>query len=585
MVRKAMVAIGVDKTASSFPTLRAAAFGAKQVADWANNQGFDCVLLTDEGSKKVSHKDVFDAVKKFAEAGIYDQLVLYFSGHGVLMGPDCEVWLLSDAPDNQNEAINVFGSIANARTCGIDHIVVYSDACRSFPANWRGVMLTPGTIFPVQNPKSPAPEVDVFYATLPGNPSFEVPPDQASRTYRGLFTDCLMKALRGQVSSVIVSDTQRQVVPARQLKIYLVGAVPQAATRVSIKLMQFPDARVETILPKYLAEVASVIGQNVKPQHIVDQDVVVNTFPSSGLRQTINKIQERVLVQGYFDRTPVVLSDIPDSNGVQSDMTSILEAKGREGFETRTGFSVHGVELKSAFITGTSCDIFIEDGATHIRIHEVYENSTYDRKYERRTASIRFSDGSGVVLSVLPGYVGTVVVVDGQVVTVNYTPSLHSSNYWDYERVSERLEQRRAFVAVAARNGVFRLDNAEYAADHLRVLKRIDPTLGIYAAYAYAQVGNFAGVRSIFHIMNDEPEPVPFDVAMLAFQLETREHVTLDFAPGMPMLTQGWMSLGRFEAIMPDSLKAARCYLKPSLWTTFAAEGMDILEKELKKGE
>ena len=153
-MRRALVAIGVDSTASSFPALKAAALGARQIYDWAGRQDFDRTLLTDEAGAKVRLADVYDAVKTFVDKGVYDQLVLYFSGHGVLMAPDCEAWLLSGAPDNQNEAINVAGSIANARTCGIEHLVVYSDACRSIPTQWRSAMLTPGTIFPVGRPGS-----------------------------------------------------------------------------------------------------------------------------------------------------------------------------------------------------------------------------------------------------------------------------------------------------------------------------------------------------------------------------------------------------------------------------------------------
>ena len=82
--------------------------------------------------------------------------------------------------------------------------------------------------------------------------------------------------------------------------------------------------------------------------------------------------------------------------------------------------------------------------------------------------------------------------------------------------------------------------------------------------------------------MSREPEPVPFDVAMLALQND--EMPDLNYAPGLPMLTQGWMSLGRLESLMPDVLKRARQYLKPSLWTTFTEEGMNIIEREVLKG-
>ena len=48
--------------------------------------------------------------------------------------------------------------------------------------------------------------------------------------------------------------------------------------------------------------------------------------------------------------------------------------------------------------------------------------------------------------------------------------------------------------------------------------KSFDPTLGLYAAYAYAQSGNYPEVLSVFRYMRRDPAPVLFDVAMLAAQ-------------------------------------------------------------------
>ena len=91
------------------------------------------------------------------------------------------------------------------------------------------------------------------------------------------------------------------------------------------------------------------------------------------------------------------------------------------------------------------------------------------------------------MLAVLPGFIGTIVVEDNRVVTVNYTPSRYTEKYCEYIQVKEEVDKRRAFVAVAALNGSFRIaDNQAFeGARYLRMLKSLDPTLGLYAAYAY----------------------------------------------------------------------------------------------------
>src|SRR6185295_12020013 len=102
---------------------------------------------------------------------------------------------------------------------------------------------------------------------------------------------------------------------------------------------------------------------------------------------------------------------------------------------------------------------------------------------------IRLEDGRGIPLAIIPEYIGTVSLEEGRVVNVSYTPSRNSNRYTDYQPVAEEVEKRRAVIAVASRKGHFLLDPAKASEDaaYLRTLKNLDPTLGIYAAYAYSQ--------------------------------------------------------------------------------------------------
>ena len=256
-MRRALISVGVNKT-GGLPTLRAAAAGAQKMADWARGQGYDSNLLTDSSGQPVRLADLIAAIQTVVEKRSYDQLVVFFSGHGMLKGPDYEIWLLSGSPSNPNEAVNVPGSIALARNCGIPHVAIISDACRSMPTSMNIGQVMGSVIFPNESPRSPRPEVDLFYATLPGDPAMEVPPDKAASEYRGIFTECLLRGLSGQIAEV-----QRQVpgpkgaiivVPSRPLKKYLEVAVPHEASAISIKLHQDPEIRVESDMPTYLAE-------------------------------------------------------------------------------------------------------------------------------------------------------------------------------------------------------------------------------------------------------------------------------------------------------------------------------------------
>src|SRR5262249_44195877 len=130
-MKRAGVIVGVDRT-GTLPGLNAAASGAEKFADWARSESFDVELITDRAGD-VAVSAIKQAIKKFVDAKTYSQLVVYFSGHGVLRGPDYELWLLSKAPGDPNEAVVVPQSIYHARNSGILHIVFVSDACRSIP--------------------------------------------------------------------------------------------------------------------------------------------------------------------------------------------------------------------------------------------------------------------------------------------------------------------------------------------------------------------------------------------------------------------------------------------------------------------
>ncbi len=429
-MRKALVAIGVDKTATDFPLLKAAALGASQMADWGRQQGFDITLLSDSGGKEVLLGDVYKAITAIVKQQVYKQLVVYFSGHGILLSPDTEVWLLSGALDSPNEAINVSGSIVAARTCGIEHVVFVSDACRSMPVGFRMGMVSPGVVFPTRTPKPPLPEVDVFYATLPGDPALEVPPDEAESSFRGLLTGCLLTALKGSPSAVVDkfddAGTLRRVVASRPLKAHLVQAVPDAASAVSIKLVQNPDVRVESALPKYLAELSTTTG-DIEEADSADDGILASSGsakPEALSWQMTKSWKASVWGAHYQDLGPI---KVPEIEGLRTSVDNIVQSVGRRSFETRTGFTVHGIPVLYAKTTGDieHCDIFRENDASQVRTFPEFD---IKRLSAKRATLIRLADGSGLVLPVLTGYIGTVSMENGHVSTVNFTPSRGTPN-------------------------------------------------------------------------------------------------------------------------------------------------------------
>ena len=579
-MKKCAVVIGVNKT-GGLPVLNAAASGAKEFAAWASRQGFEVVLLTDEGGKVVAMSDIKKAVRGFTQQGTFAQMIVFFSGHGILKSPDYELWLLSGAPDDSDEAVNVQGSIWQARNTGIPHVVVISDACRSLPNTIGLSSITGGIIFPNQPSQKTRPEVDVFYATLPGDPALEVPVADAVKNYHAIFTECILKGLEGTVQEVVEQVTEppptRWLIRSRKLKSYLEQAVPDAASKVSIKLQQDPEIRIESDLPNFLVEVAVPKGLTREP---------APPSPPAPRATSFSDLVEGYKQSEYFNRNvplPTRTKELAQESDFRPAMDRLLEAKGRESFETRTGFTVIGAPVTDAIVTRSKSDLFQEANAYQVRVHKDESSG------RARSTLIKFGNGNCIVLAVLPGFIGTVVVEDERVVNVNYTPARYTPRYDEYSAVADEIEKRRAFVAVAARHGSFRIERekaAEYA-NYLRMLKSFDPTLGLYAAYAYAQVGEFEQVESVYRYMSYEPEPILFDVALLANKLP-ESYSSDDYrniAPFCPMLTQGWALIEPSRDKIPEVIFQAGRHLVPSLWTTFRPEAADLLWSAIEKGE
>jgi hypothetical protein len=579
---KALIAIGVGSTTGgSFPKLKGAVKDAKAFHAWGKAQGFDCELFVDSGQKKVRFADVFDALDKFVSKGIYSQIVVYFSGHGLLKAPDCELWLLSGAPRIPSEVINVRGSIDNARASGVEHVVFISDACRSLPTDMTQASLSVGnSLFSFVNYAPPLPEVDVFYETLPGNVALEVPPDATNQRDRGLMTQCLLAALEGRVPEVIHAFDEAgeasRVVPCRPLKTWLTAALPLAAAAISLRLQQMPEARIESDPSrKYLAKVTplaprpSSAAQAYRPLAME----TMATFAAAGTRRLIaSNASGGAKRRGRTrDAAPTLGHTLTSSSTRAASIAKIIQS-------TATAPSDASVSIKGAVLRSVA-------GAGQMEL--VTNNCDSWINLPSGSGSplaLRFDNGSGFIVAPIPGYVTTVVVQDGRIATMNYTPAPGSRNYSEYVAVADELEARRAAAAVDALNGTFSVESSGdiALADYVRFLKRVDPTLGLYACYAYARAGKFDEIADIYSIMSSEPETVSFDVAMLAAQSGGATFPSA--APGMPLMTQGWMMLGRFQQSLPPALAQAREFLEPSLWATFSDAGMNILEAYVSEG-
>jgi hypothetical protein len=592
MATRAAVCIGVNRP-GSMPPLSGAALGASEFADWARAQGCDTTLLTDDANRTVTLAEVEDAIFKVVEAGTYEQLYVYFSGHGFLKAPEAEYWLLSRAPERPGEAVNLGLSITYARGCPIPHIVFISDACRSI-ADAKLMPVTGQTIFPYKRSPPPRPVVDTFYATQPGDTSYEATLDETDLRIAGLFTDCLLKRIVEPESALLDplagSSPPVSVVLSRKLKV-LESEVPIKAASIHIRMRQTPEVRSESYLPQFFARIvpgaargAAAVAPPPPPPPAVAAPQAAPA-PPRPIGTVVAEVAESTL---WKAAAPPAGSDAAT---LAQEIDELAGKRGRTHFETMTGLSVHGADVREVRTSAWQRNIFpdsTDPGVTHVRLSGGVPPETG----KGGSVLLRLGPDLWTVLAVIPGFIATVVADAGRIVTVSYVPSDIVSDapwrYQEYQRNAKDLDRMRAFAAVASRHGQFVVtgERAEKLANELRSMKYLDPTLGVYAAYAYAQAGIFEQTLSIFQYMVQDSVAIPFDVAMLAARVDPLVPAAASrFAPFCPMLTQGWSLLDERNPLHTDLHRQLASHLRPSLWTSLDEGGAALVREAFDKGD
>lgn len=616
-MERAVIAIGVRKT-GQLPELQAAVQSATNVAQWARqSQKVPArrVKLITDARGPVSRDRIFEAVEGITKLGFIEQLVIYFSGHGINSGM-FEQWLLSRAPDDSAAAVNVKGSEFAARFAGIGHVVFISDACRTAADTIQAQGVTGASIFPNVQPSGLEHPVDQFYATLVGNPAFEVKSvNDSANNYRAAYSTVLMEALEGKVGALIEPSTTSGLIRPRPLKRHLAIAVPKFFGTLGLAgaVSSQPDARIESESDAWISEVPVIQGvpagdgggglkrrarkraddsdallsaDEVLPQVGVD----ISAGAGSSLESTaLLDLRSALNLQAPGDRKRgVTLSraartrQAPSASRLRYDT---LLASGRETFgpdhmESQCGIKVRGARIKSSFAGPATATV----GSRNDIIRVDLPNS-------RRGANVlvELTDGSVVLAPAFRDFLtGLSFDADGNLDDIWCEPSANTASWADYAAAAPEIRKLRALVAASSALGVFRLESPEEALrllDRIRDVKKVDPALAVYAAYAFNDRRMRSHIVDMQHHLDATLGVRIFDVTMLAFELgaTAKARASSEMYPCVPMLTQGWALLLPLGVKLPRGLEKLRGELRPSLWTHFRPDAAGILRSVLKE--
>jgi hypothetical protein len=574
-VKRAAVLIGVDKT-GGLPKLADAAQGARRMEQWARGQGIGTVKVFTDEAGDVDVGAIKKAIREIVDAGNVEQLLVYFAGHGVNIQRN-EYWLLSDAPRDSNAAVNVRGSVDLAEDSGIPHVVFISDACRTAAQGTQGQSVQGSEIFPNDSPAGASMQVDQFFACVLGDPAHEVKdPNVPASEYTALYTGALLEAMDGTRAEVYEWPPSGSTGLLRPwpLKKYLAAEMPRRIKNLNLQtsVIQVPDAKITSDpalawISELAGEPPFAVGITGPPPPPITAATVAAGIVHSAIRS------------GGIDY-PYSFSPGVALPFAIEQAYFLAQPFGNMHHETRCGFKIRGARIVEVFSKQVDAGLASPAG------DDVRADT---RGKPGGSVLLVLDQGTGVVLPAINGFLGALTVEDGELIDVAYEPSDNNKPHWDeFEARQGEIRALRAVAASATRGGVFRLEGEEALelARRMQNSKQVDPTFGVYAAYAYSDLRRRDLIKEMSGYMGGDLGARLFDIAMLAREIDGAktgaDPAVFGFAP---LLAQGWALLPAYRISLPPSLEGLQRMLAPSVWTMFNGEGVTRVRGAMDNGE
>lgn len=685
-MQRAAVLIGVSKS-GNLPHLKAAIPNVRAMERWALDQGMDRGLVkvfTDEQGS-VEPGPVKTAVKELVDLASIEQLVVYFSGHGVNLRYS-EYWLLTNAPADTQAAINVASSAVLAGYSNIPHVLFFSDACRTAAEGIQAQFVTGSEIFPNTYSGGLEKPVDIFYSCTLGRPAYEIKdPTESAAAFKAVYTEALLAALTGKRVDIIVPEKPPPgVLPGaaqeayglicpRPLKDHLHTEVIDAllAANVERGVYQEPDARITSADGAWVsrlplappasagAEPPTEAAPPPEPTGTAPQPPettlpaprrpapLPRPAPTPRERRTappgapgpsapsrrrapagrgrsaapapptpaasaasLQNASAAVLHQmlqadaGLEAAMPELQGAVPGGAVMEELIRTTAQPFGPDHYETQCGFKIRGARCTAAFAARYFLELLPPAGEAGTGTAEAADNAGPGQLIRVHAGTnvrgdgdppvadnvlLTFDNGISALLPALPDFLATVSFAGGELTDVAYEPSANSSRWQQYQDRAAELRHLRSVVSSAANLGVFKLEgeDAPMLAQRMQVAKGLDPSMALYAAYAYHDQQNMGRIEEMNSYLSNDLGCSLFDVAMLARRLSPgvpAAGLRPEAVPFIPLLSPGWSLLGAFGIQLPGPLVGLSRNLRPSLWTAFDDDGADMLRTYLESG-
>jgi hypothetical protein len=156
-----------------------------------------------------------------------------------------------------------------------------------------------------------------------------------------------------------------------------------------------------------------------------------------------------------------------------------------------------------------------------------------------------------------------------------------------YRQQASEIRGLRAVASSASLHGRFHLERSDAAAvgQKMQVAKGVDPTLAVYAAYAYHDLGEVQRIREMSGYLRGDVGATFFDLELLARQLVDKPvEINSRVVPFTPLLSQGWAMLRAGRVQLHPALDRMQRAMRDSLWALYDSNGIANLKAAMASG-
>ena len=192
------VSIAVSKPDGNLQELPGAITASERMVEWAEAHGYMPLLINDtlfpEVTTDLLRDKISSAIQEVTNRAVLHRIIIFFAGHGAVLGIDDQTWMLSNWYKRPSEAVKLSSLQRMLEYYGPEQVTIIGDACQEYSKQFIDVLGHAILDRTEENPRNF--ELDRFFPVDAGSKAFMIKGKEGGDDFC-LFTEVMLNALEG----------------------------------------------------------------------------------------------------------------------------------------------------------------------------------------------------------------------------------------------------------------------------------------------------------------------------------------------------------------------------------------------------